>query len=102
MLDTGLKTIDLEKIQNVFASHPEVEQVIVYGSRAKGTYKPASDVDLTLVGDKLNLTIQQKIETELDDLLLPYKFDISIYNQISKADLIQHIERVGKPFFIKN
>lgn len=99
MINTGLNNSDIEKIRNVFALYSEVEKVILYGSRAKGTYKPASDIDLTLVGAKLDLSIQQKIESELDDLMLPYKFDISIYHQISNKELIEHIERVGKVFF---
>lgn len=101
MINTGLNNSDIEKIQNVFALYSQVEKVILYGSRAKGTYKPASDIDLTLVGTKLDLSIQQKIESKLDDLMLPYKFDISIYHQISNKELIEHIERVGKAFFIK-
>jgi uncharacterized protein len=100
--NVGLKNIDIENIRAVFELHPEVERVILFGSRAKETYKPSSDIDLTLVGTKLNLTIQQKIEQELDDLLLPYKFDISIYHQIQNRELIEHIERVGKLFFLKH
>jgi predicted nucleotidyltransferase len=73
--------------------------VVIYGSRAKGTFKPASDIDLTLLGEKLNLTIQYKIENDLDDLMLPYLFDISIFNQISNTDLVEHINRVGIVFF---
>lgn len=98
MINTGLNNSDIEKIRNVVALYPQVEKVILYGSRAKGTYKPASDIDLTLVGTKLNVSIQQKIENELDDLMLPYKFDISIYHQISNKELIEHIERAGKFF----
>lgn len=97
----GLTEIDISKIQSVFNLHPEVEKVILYGSRAKGTYKDASDIDLTIKGHNLNLTILQKIENELDDLMLPYKFDISIYHQISNKELIEHIEQVGKLFFSK-
>ena len=97
----GLNDTDIHKIQEVFASHPEVEKAILYGSRAKGNYKPASDIDLTLLGTGLNLTIQQKIENELDDLLLPYKIDLSIYYQISNKDLTEHIDRVGKVFYTK-
>ncbi len=102
MINTGLNDSDIERIQNVLSLYSEVEKVILYGSRAKGTYKPASDIDLTLVGTKLNLNIQQKIERELDDLMLPYKLDISIYHHILNKDLIQHIERVGKCFFTKH
>lgn len=102
MIDTGLNNSDIEKIKNVFGLYSELEKVVVYGSRAKGTYKPASDIDLTLVGTNMNLSIQQKMESDLDDLMLPYKFDISIYHQISNRELIEHIERVGKILFISN
>jgi len=101
MTNTGLNDSDIKKIQTVLNLHQEIEKAILFGSRAKGNYKPASDIDLTLVGDELTLTIQQKIENELDDLLLPYKFDISIYHTISSTELVEHIERVGQLFFQK-
>lgn len=101
MTNTGLNNLDIKKIQSVFNLHQEIEKAILFGSRAKGNYKVASDIDLTLVGTHLTLTIQQEIENELDDLLLPYKFDISIYHTISSIELLDHIERVGQLFFQK-
>ena len=99
MINTGLNDSDKKKIHSVLNLHPEIEKAILFGSRAKGNYKPASDIDLTLVGNDLTLTIQQKIEIELDDLLLPYKFDISIFHTITSNELVEHIERVGQVFF---
>lgn len=101
MTNTGLDNLDIKKIQSVFNLHPEIEKAILFGSRAKGNYKAASDIDLTLVGNSLTLTIQQEIELELDDLLLPYKFDISIYHTLSSSELVDHINRVGQLFFQK-
>ena len=95
----GLRSKTIEQICAVLSSFPEVEKAILYGSRAKGNQKPSSDIDLSLYGDKLNLSIQQKIENELDDLLLPYKFDLSIFHHISNEDLIDHIIRRGKEFY---
>ena len=57
--------------------------------------------DITLVGDAMNLRILHKIEDELDDLLLAYTFDISLFKNIKNQDLINHIERVGKEFYLK-
>jgi predicted nucleotidyltransferase len=79
----GLKTETIHAIQEVLLTYPEVEKAILYGSRAKGNYRPGSDIDLTLTGETLNLTILQKIENELDDLLLPYK----ICSTISKGSV---------------
>jgi type I restriction enzyme S subunit len=96
----GLKDSDVNKINSVFSNHHEVEQAVLYGSRAKGTYKPYSDIDLTLKGS-LDLSKKWKIEFELDDLLLPYKMDISIFEQIANPDLISHINRIGRVFYQK-
>lgn len=101
MNDIGLNTNQIEKIKKVFSRHPEIEKVILYGSRAKGDYKPFSDIDFTIIGVNLDLSQQQVIENELDDLLLPYKMDISVYHKISNPDLINHIKRVGKVFYKK-
>lgn len=97
----GLKEETVEKIQEVFASFPQVDKVILYGSRAKGNYKIGSDIDLTLKGETLNLTVLNKISLKLDDLYLPYTFDLSVYKHINNQELIEHIERVGIEFFSK-
>ena len=95
----GLKTSTIEQIQSVFTKFPQVEKVILYGSRAKGNYRPGSDIDMTLVGKELTLGISYRIEDMLDDLLLPYKIDISIMQHINNPDLLAHIERVGQVFY---
>ncbi|BBP45132.1 hypothetical protein THMIRHAS_05050 [Thiosulfatimonas sediminis] len=94
----GLSVEDLAQYQAVFANYPQIEKVILYGSRAKGTYRASSDIDLTIVGD-LDWSTFTRLESELDDLLLPYQVDLSLYSQIDNPDLIEHIQRVGKPFF---
>lgn len=95
----GLSELQYGQIVNVFANNKDVDKVILYGSRAKGTQKPYSDIDITILGDNLNLSVLQKIEIELDDLLLPYKFDVSLYNSIDNNDLVEHIKRVGKTIY---
>lgn len=101
MENTGLETKDIEKIRAVFSRFPKIDQVLLYGSRSIGNYKPASDIDLTLLGDGIDLTLLQSIEFELDDLMLPYKFDISIFDKITNPAFIDHINRVGKMFYRK-
>ncbi|HYX05627.1 MAG TPA: nucleotidyltransferase domain-containing protein [Bacteroidales bacterium] len=95
----GLKNETIKAIQNVFARYPRIEKAILYGSRAKGTYRKGSDIDLTLIGKDLDLTTLFEIETALDDLLLPYKIDLSIYRKIENSDLLEHIVRVGLVFY---
>ncbi|MEI8113774.1 MAG: nucleotidyltransferase domain-containing protein [Bacteroidia bacterium] len=95
----GLQDEVVETILTVFRTHTEVEKVILYGSRAKGNFKPASDVDLTLMGESLDLTILNQISWELDDLLLPFIFDLSIYQYLTNQDLLDHIDRIGIVLF---
>ena len=91
----GLAQADVKKILGVFEQCEAIEEVVLYGSRAKGNYHPGSDVDLTLKGAELNLKSLNRISNELDDLLLPYYFDLSIFTQIENEELIDHIQRVG-------
>jgi predicted nucleotidyltransferase len=97
----GLSEQTIEKIQAVLSNHSEVDKACLYGSRAMGNFKQGSDIDLTLYGGHLSLTTLHKIENELDDLLLPYKIDLSIFKQISDPDVIDHIQRVGIVFYEK-
>ena len=97
----GLKDIELEKLNKVFAANERIERVMLYGSRAKGTYKPFSDVDITLMGDELTHTDLNSIYLAIDDLLLPYQFDISIFKSLSNNDLKEHIKRVGITLYTK-
>lgn len=99
--NTGLKPETVQSIKEVLTRFPEVEKCILYGSRAKGTYRNGSDIDLTLEGPELNLTLLNKIDNELDDLLLPYKIDLSVHHKIESGDLKDHITRVGKVFYEK-
>jgi len=96
-----LKDIHIKVIQSVFSNYSNVEEAVLYGSRAKGNWRTGSDIDLTLVGDGLSLSTLLKIENELDDLLLPYKIDLSIFDKIEDPDLIEHINRAGIVFYNK-
>ncbi|GBU25051.1 hypothetical protein R83H12_01690 [Fibrobacteria bacterium R8-3-H12] len=91
----GISQNALDKIKAVLFSAQGIEQVILYGSRAKGNYKEGSDIDLVIKG---NLTFNDlvKISVNLDDLNLPWKIDLSLYSQIKNEKLLEHINRVGK------
>lgn len=91
----GLKPDTVFRIKGILAAHPEIEQAILYGSRAKGNYHAASDIDLCLVGKALTLTQLLRIENELDDLLLPFKIDLSLFHTLDNPELVDHVRRVG-------
>lgn len=98
----GLPQSAVRKICTVLSRYPQVEKAILYGSRAKGNYKNGSDIDLTLRGGTdLTLNVIYKILDDLDELLLPYTIDLSIFNDIGDPDMIEHIQRVGVTFYNK-
>jgi len=98
----GLSEQTIDRINSVFARHPEVEKAVLYGSRAKGTYKPGSDIDLTLYGNEISLKQKNRILDELDELDLPYSIDLSVFSQLSHVQLRDHIERVGVVFYARH
>lgn len=83
-----------------FAQQQSIDQVVIYGSRAMGTSRAASDIDLTVLGE-LSFGAMMQLENQLDALLLPYKIDLSIKQQITNPVLNDHIERVGQVFYDK-
>lgn len=97
----GLSEETILKIKNVFAQFQDVDIAFLYGSRVKSDFKNGSDIDLCLKGEKMDLSLLCSINNELDDLLLPYTFDLSIYDQIDNTNLIEHIKRVGIIFYEK-
>jgi len=97
----GLDILVVQKIQQVFAGFPQINEVILYGSRAKGNYNPGSDLDLTVKGENLSLSVMNQIGLDIDDLMLPYIVDISVFSHIKNPDLLENIHRVGIVFYQK-
>ena len=92
----GLKPDVVNDIRSLLARFTSVTEATLYGSRAKGNYQPGSDIDLTLkTKGETPKNLLLNIELEIDNLDLPYSFDISLLRQISNENLLKHIERVG-------
>jgi len=90
---------NLEKIQRVLARHPQVREAVLFGSWAKGTSKPGSDIDIALKGSGMSLEVLNRISRDLDDQLIPNAIDLCIYDRIKDQDVLSHIHRVGKTIY---
>jgi uncharacterized protein len=97
----GLPESTLERLTGVFREHPEIERVMIYGSRAKGNYKPGSDIDLTLLGALVTQRKCDEIADSIDELLLPYTVDLSVFATLNHPELEARIERVGLELYRK-
>jgi len=100
-MNYGLKKETVERICDILAHFKEIETAVLYGSRAKGNYKAGSDIDLILYGEKLSLHLLNDIADALDELLLPYMIDLSIFDKLKHPELCEHIQRIGVVFYEK-
>lgn len=95
----GLSTAEWDELQHIFVNTSHIGKVILYGSRAKGNYRPFSDVDITLEGDALTDDDVESLNTKLYYSSLPYQFDVSRFTTLTNASLIDHIRRCGKVIY---
>jgi len=95
----GLSELTVERIQGVLAHFPQVASAVLFGSRAKGTARSGSDIDLALYGEGIDWRVLGRIEDQLDDLLLPYTFSLLHHDIRTDSEVVAHIARVGIPFY---
>jgi predicted nucleotidyltransferase len=100
MNNSGLSSDTLNIINLVFNKYKQIDMVYIFGSRAKGNFKQNSDVDLAILGEIDSLFAEQ-IAYELEELPLPYKFDVQAYKNIKNVSLKEHIDRVGIVIYTK-
>lgn len=100
MSEKGLNDEIAGLLKRVFSKYINVDKAVLFGSRAKGTAQDSSDIDIAVFGINDDLEIE-KIAMDLDELPLPYKFDVKAYNGIRNVALCQHIDRVGITIYKK-
>jgi len=94
----GLPLKTYEQIKLLLNSFKEIEGIKIFGSRAKGNYKPHSDIDLVIYGTKISETLLLHIASELDELPTPYKFDLVDYKTISNENFKNEVDKYGIDF----
>ena len=96
----GLTEDDLRVMRETFGRFPEIKEVILFGSRAKSSHKPGSDVDLAIKGNDVANALLLIDGYLNDESPLPYQFDLLDYAQLNNEDLKEHIDRVGKTLYL--
>lgn len=97
MNNFGLSEKTIEIIKKLLSNYPQIKEVKIFGSRAKGNYKLSSDIDLALFGN-IDDKLLRHIASELDELPTPYQFDVLNYNDIDNKNLKNNIDKFGKIF----
>ncbi len=95
-LINGVEAEFCNELVELFSLESSIDEVVLYGSRAKGNFRAGSDIDLTIKGAGLTTNWLMELSVKIDDLLMPYLVDLSIFDHIENEDLVEHIKRVGK------
>ncbi|MEX1213542.1 nucleotidyltransferase domain-containing protein [Saccharospirillum sp.] len=83
------------EIAAIMAKHPEIKRVVLYGSRAKGTYTDRSDIDLAIIGNAIDHQTLGSIRLDLDESDIPLAIDLLDYTTLENQDLKARIDQVG-------
>ena len=98
----GLSDEQLQEIITFISNYSEVEEAVLFGSRAIDTYKEASDVDIALKGEKVSFSLAAKLKFDIEeDTYLPFFFDFIAYPIIDNQALLEHIDTKGVPIYRK-
>jgi len=100
-MDDGLKESHRQAIIRLFAAHPRVESVVLFGSRATGTYRPASDVDLALFGTGLSLDDLADLADGIERIPMAQQVDLLLFDQIENRALKEQIIQQGRHWFTR-
>jgi len=98
-MSVGLDDDTRTRLAEVLAEEPEISRALLFGSRAKGTNRSGSDLDLCLEGRSISHGTLSRLESAIDDLLLPWEVDLVAKADINNPQLLEHIERVGVVIF---
>ena len=94
----GLTNEDRKIIERIFRKYTQIDEVILFGSRAMNRHKTASDIDFAVKGDDI-LEIVGALSADFDESDLIYEVDVVAYDSITSPALREHIDRVGKLFY---
>ncbi|MFN4146053.1 MAG: nucleotidyltransferase domain-containing protein [Runella sp.] len=97
----GLDERVAELLREIFRQYSTVNEVVLYGSRAKATHHDRSDIDLAIKNSKIDRQTLGKIKYDIDESDIPFTVDLQIFETIKNQYLIEHIQRVGKTFYQK-
>jgi predicted nucleotidyltransferase len=96
----GLSARSLETVKKLLSKYPGIRSAVLYGSRARGSYKNGSDIDLSLhTDDTFTHADLLRLTGDFDDSDLPYMVDVSDYRKLQNENLREHIRRVGKVLY---
>ena len=96
--DFGISQKAMDSLLGIFNNYPDITRILVYGSRAKGTFSDRSDLDLVVM-DAIDRKSWGSLWMEINSSDFPSTVDIQVWDDIKNENLKEHIQRVGKVFY---
>ena len=97
----GLSDRDIQTLFEILVKYPEVEEVHVFGSRAKGNFHKGSDIDLVIMNKDVSAKLIQRLLSDFKESTLPYFVDVINYQTTKHSQLKEHIDKVGRLLYRK-
>lgn len=94
----GLSQEISKSIIDVVAQFPQVQQLLIFGSRARGDFRPESDIDLAVVAPDMSLAEFSQLATAIDNLDIVFGVDVVHADTLKNTTLLAHIQRDGVSF----
>lgn len=91
----GLKDSIIINIKDVLFKYDEIEKAMIFGSRARGNYKKASDIDIAIFSQNITSTRLNLLRNDFDELDIIYTVDIVDFYKVSKEELKNNIINEG-------
>ncbi len=98
-MDTGLSQRDKLTIKDILSKYPEIKAVRLFGSRAKGNFKPGSDIDLVIMNKQVDLITILRLLSAFEESTLPYIVDVMLYPILQDSSLKEQIDRISISFY---
>ena len=95
----GLNRRDMQTLSDIFGKYEDVKKVLLFGSRAKGSYYTGSDIDMAIVDNNISYQVLRKIKNDISESSLPYNIDLINFSTLTNPSLKEHISRVGKVLY---
>ena len=86
----GLKEQYIDELRSILGNIPSIEEVVLYGSRARGDY---------LKGAQITSSDVVSLKTALYESRIPYFFDVCVWDHIKNEDFRNNIIRDGKVIY---
>ena len=84
-----------EQVKKCASNYPNIYKIVLFGSRARGDYRPNSDIDLAIFSRSISNLEVANFTNEIEDLDTLLKFDIVSMTPDTDPRLLENVRQEG-------